>query len=380
MDNLLLALMNQKDKKDQMASPVDYAMMKAMIERPPEASSPAPTQAPAPRPQRGRTQSWSIEVPVGGLDDRQALMQELNTAYEAEKGKRQEGIDRLNQYIQAEKAKEGQIDFSPLAAYVDSNFSTNLLKGYKAPETPEERQAKIMEMEKFLQDQQGKLADTEVDRLKAMMNAADERAKLRMMQSMARQDRFDESQLFKKEENIRKDLDKSVLEPLNEMELQYTKLGEALNSGDSQKIQNALSTYARSISGEKGVLTDQDIVRVLPRNFQADFARLESYFNSTPSAQIDPAFVKSMVEMIDMARNAAGQVYAQRLKAKRDSYGATSSYGGLMQEGFSGDKMFDVAEGRLSKFTQPTQPKGSAPVGGAKAMSFEEWKASRANR
>jgi hypothetical protein len=235
------------------------------------------------------------------------------------------GIEQQAQALQNFKQMPQGIDWKPMAAFLDTAVKGGgkLAESMPTADTPEQRAMKIQQLENLLQNQRGDLTKN----VTKFVND--------------RQERFQKAQDLKKEDTLRNDISKSVIQPSIEDHKNLGIMDTALASGDSQKILNTLSTYARSISGEKGVLTDNDIVRVMPANYQGTVARVLAYFSATPNAKLPPEYTQSMREMVSAARAQLAQKYADTLEAKKKMYSnPQSSYRTLTGAGNVGDAIF----------------------------------------
>lgn len=85
----------------------------------------------------------------------------------------------------------------------------------------------------------------------------------------------------------------------------------ALASGQLGDVKRALSLAARELSGEKGVLTDQDIGRILPNTIGMTADQFAAWISNDPSVQLNPAILQGLRAEIPRAlarlqsRNAA---------------------------------------------------------------------------
>lgn len=324
--------------------------------------------APAPQPNVKMTaQGPMVQVPEPGdgqpkpgrgmslEDEYRDLRAKLDEKVSASLANQQAGIGQLENSLKEMKARPRGIDFSALTSYFDSIVpDSKLSQGYTPPESEEKRQERILQLEGAIQKSKEGMSDKEIDYMKSLLNT---NLTNKALQQQGRNSRFEESQLLKKEDTLRKDLTK-VSDDLAEDQQKLSTLEINLGSGDYQKVANSLSNFSRAVSGEKGVLTDSDIARVLPKNFQGSLARFAAYFSETPSAQIDPAYTKALVELTQTAKQKTAEKYRQQIGQRRKAYGApTSVYRDVMAG--PGGIMFDELEkaaGGLGTISAPAAP------------------------
>lgn len=275
--------------------------------------------------------SYLAQAPID--PQQRELERKMNDKIAESQNQQKLGIGQLEQFKRDIASKPRGVDFSALAGYFDSNVpGSKLSQNYKAPETQEEKEAKILQIEGALQKAKQGLTASEIAALKAQMDTHSTR-------SSDRQASQEANRYLRKEDTFRKDLSK-IADPLAEDSQRLSTLETNLGSGDWQKVANSLSNFSRSVAGEKGVLTDQDIARVLPANFQGSLAKFESYFAETPTAKIDPAYTKALVELVQTAKQKTADRYDQMIKQRKTAYGhPASAYRDVMAG--PGGSMFD---------------------------------------
>lgn len=271
-------------------------------------------------------------------------------------------IKDQEQLIKKMTPYEHKIDFSPLMALSDSWGGTNLAKNYQRPETEEEHQAKLADLNNKLLAQKNALSGNDNDLIKlSVIKQANDAA--------SKNARFDENMQFKKETQLQQDLDKDLFDPINKRSAEFGQIDAALAKGDWATIGATMSQFSRGIAGEKGVLTDKDVERVMPKSFQGDLAKLKSYFANTPTEQMDPAYVKGLQELSILARKNAADVYGRMVSDKRRLYGSRATFSGMMSPGSSGDMMLKTAENRITDFGKSAT--GAPPTDPARARLEE---------
>lgn len=318
------------------------ALMDAQrIEQAPQAANPAQAQASMSEPKSPLTmQSFSFSGPT---PQRAELVKNLSDAYEAEKAKRQEYITRLQEQVDAEKSRGRELDWSPMIAYVDSVSGSNLMKGYQRPQNQQERQAQIQQMEQFLAAQQGKVSETEVDRLKAMINADDQRTAMRMAEMSDRNARFAERESRQMEDTIRKDV-AAVNENFKADMRDTDALSNVINQPSPSiiEVQAVLSNFARRIGGDKGALSDGDVARAMPGTAINSIEKFKAWVGQRGT--LDPQVRAAMQRLTQFARENTIKYQRERLGEKRMMYASGGKYQPLMAPGMPGDSIFGVAE------------------------------------
>jgi len=298
---------------------------------------------------------------------------------EAQKRKRLEeylsrargGMQGLEQAQMAQLQQPSQVDISPLLALSDSlSPGGKILSGYQKPPTSQEVSQQGLGNLIALQQRREALTN--------LAEGADASGSnyLKLLAAQAKdkgtQERFDTRQLFQQEEIVRKDLDKSVHAPIAQRSEQFANIDDALASGEYQKIWANIAQMSRGISGEKGVLTDYDIQRIMPKNIYGDVSRIKAYFSETPSDKMDPAYVEKLRELVQTAKANAVKVYGDLLTTKENVYSKTKTYQPLFQEGGSGKAMFNETRESLKRFTGMSKPPQVSDADWAQATEEEK--------
>lgn len=313
--------------------------------------------------------------PIGDKDRYDALSELYNSKVQEGLLGQEQGIAQLEQFRNNIAASPVQVDLSPLAAYIDSTVEgSQLSKGYARPENAESKQHRLMGYENEIQKAKMGLSDKEIDAMKAaLQNSMYSKA----IQAQGRNERFGQSQELKKEDTLRKDLNKEITDPMQDDLQKFEMIESGLGSGEYVKVVNSLSNFSRSVAGEKGVLTDADINRVLPRNFQGSLAKFEEYFRTTDPTQVDPAYTKSLVELTQLAKQKAGAKYKNTLRGREKQYGAPgSSYQSTMQG--AGRFMFDDLKEQIDTYFGAQPAGGNAGGGSSKEQRLKELRAKKA--
>lgn len=286
----------------------------------------------------------------------------------------QEGVDRLRAAAENYAAGPDEINLAPLLALSDSWTGGNLSKSYQAPPSQDERAINAQKLRAAAADAQNNLTKDRV----SVFNAGnkDEAAMLRTLLQAQNSnavrnlssDVKEQMLTYKKEQDLQSQLTKEIEKPLEDQVQLVSNIDNALQSNDYQQVWGSLSNLAR-LMGEKGVLTDKDITRLMPSNVYGTAAAIRSYFNSTPSTKMDPKYVAGLQKLVANARQVAVSRYKSQLAGKRKKYESMSSVRELMMPGAAGDQMFGAIESRLGEFGAP--PEAAKP----KEVDQKDWDA-----
>jgi hypothetical protein len=294
----------------------------------------------------------------------QARTQAINDMYRAQVKQdinRQEGsIDQLGQSIAALKGKKLDANLSPLFALSDAWSGGNISKGYQAPMSEDERQKQVAALQNEITKGRYGLSQTEIEAMKT-----DLASQKSLMDS--KQGRFDDEQLRKKETEVQTDVNKNVFKDMDTAKQQFDTLTTALSSRNVERIRGALSNYARTVGGEKGVLTDKDIERTLFPSITQLVSNAELYFDK--NAQYDPADIANLENAVKAARGNATKLYSTKLDRLENQYGSRQSYAkDVMAPGGFGPQLFKQSREQFKTF----YGNGEAP-GGVQKISDEEY-------
>jgi hypothetical protein len=205
------------------------------------------------------------------------------------------------------------IDTTPTAAFLDSMFGGQSVKGAQA-------------VQQALREQ-----DDLLNQL-IMNKAADAQARVAANQAFAMQrdaakqaeqnERFDAKNRDNIEKEIQTAYERDIIMPLKERDAQFKTMETALAKGDSPTIMMILGQFARGISGEKGVLTDKDIERVFPQTARQKIANIQAFL--TGKAPADPEVVSKARELLDIAKANARKIFGDSADQKARQYASRS--------------------------------------------------------
>jgi spore coat protein CotF len=200
-----------------------------------------------------------------------------------------EGINRREEDLELQRMLAQKQAEGPVQADLSGFFDMAALAGasprvgarYQAP-----KQQNINDMLAPMQKAEGALADDQINYLKTKL--AGQAAK----KNDYTQSRFDEAKNIDAYKYVKGAFDKP-LKDINEFNLASRGVASALETGDVFSVQNALSNFAR-MGGEKGVLTDQDIARVMPGNLETNIVKVRAWLSGDPTIPMPKEMVDSI--------------------------------------------------------------------------------------
>jgi hypothetical protein len=229
-------------------------------------------------------------------------------------------------------------DVSPLMALTDSWMKTDLASSYKAPDRMAKDEQMKAKLEEAIARQKNDVTD---DMIKLLKDKSDHKLAL----DNARQGRFEESLLLKKEDNIRKDVNK-VTDEFQSVQSQLNVADQAIRDGDTRGVMMVVSSIARNVGDQKGALSDGDVARTMPADVATNVAQLEAYLGSNP--KISPELQGAFLNLISQARVKSNAIYDESVSRRQAQYSA-GAYAPLMQQGRVGDVIFGEAKRGASK-------------------------------
>jgi len=274
----------------------------------------------------------------------------------------QEAVNKQHQAADEAEALPTGLNLAPLLALTDSWTGSKMAPSYQQPESPEEKQLRVAKLRQLAGEGQEKVTkqqlslllgegkdDTNLLRALAVAGGSGQQDMKRMMLQWQK-DKYLTEDLGK----IEKELE-SKIEALDGVE-------EGLSRGNIQALGTVVSNYARSVSGEKGVLTDEDIFRVIPKNIYKDVAGLVSYFKKTPAEKIPPEYVAEMRALTELAKERLLGKTEAYLQGHRGRLSVLESTADMMAPGGSGDRAYIGLEDRVKKYRKPKELEKPAEV------------------
>ncbi len=235
---------------------------------------------------------------------------------------------------------QGMVDLTPLMAMTDAMTGSNFAGSYKAPDSFADRAKLLSGLQDKTQSSRERLAQLVMNETGGIKQGQDEQGYTSGL---------DESQkagfavpreispriggltpgnvagaekwIIGENQKMLKDFtaDKSALDNLK----------RSLATGNFGDIRRSLAQAARVISGEKGVLTEGDLTRVLPRTMGMDWGQFATYVTSDPSFQIDPYILEGIKNAVAASELDLHRRYADKHQAFRDQLESSSTYGSL---------------------------------------------------
>lgn len=257
------------------------------------------------------------------------------------------GIGDAQNILKQYQEKPQQIDLSPLLAWADSTYGGTAAKGYKSPDTAEDRAAKAATLQNYISNQQAKLTGDLSDLMRFNNQTQSSNAIARMIQG-------ERGRQVGMEKYMMDNVNKGIVDKVADDKARFGQMEQSFARNDYQSVMSALGPYARGVGQEKGVLTDTDLSRNLPRSFAGDWAKFESYFNNTPSSEINPEYVKNLMELTKIAKVRAAEKYGKALEARAKSYSA-GAFAPLMNKGQVGDVLIENARKDINDLAGPQE-------------------------
>ena len=334
------------------------------------------------------------------------LEAQLRKAFEGSMANQQAEVDRLKSLRDDLAKPSDEKDLSGLLQFVDMATGSDYASKYVPPKSKEQ----AMQQEAALQAQiaklQGAMTDDQLNYLKSQLQRRSDTKQADMLYKLKvaeqRQKRYEDRALRKENTRLSKEFEKDNQEAETEIEMMNNLEGllkpdPVTGMVDFQSVQQALGLFARKIGGEKGVLTERDVGRVIPRSLAGDIAGLKAYFSKVPTAELRPEFVKNLRRAIARARENAKEKWqkiadARRNAGRRNRFnkdlwlpGAewdhnTSLFMDKINKGFTatetpGDIQTPEVEGAAPAAPRPAPAAGAASGSGpGGSLSFEEWR------
>ena len=351
------------------ATPVDpmtSVMLQAKKERKPKqaVAMPVPSNSPA-APEYLRQEIVASQV-LSPEDEE--MIRDLRTKFKDMATDQVAKAEEMRALTREEMAKDsGKIDWTPAAGLIKA-FGGPDITGVAAQAAPMGREDKLkmrMLLEKAAQEPESKVLSEIGEILKGAQSG---KFQIESARENSKQSRFEAGQLRQKESELQKDLSKSVFTPMSEHQQTMGGMKELINKGDVASVQQALSNFARSVAGQKGVLTDADIALVYPQNLEMKIAKAQAFLSSNPNVPLPPEIKKSLMEGIDIAQRNAKKVFQEKAATMKNLYSTRQSYKDIMAPGAFGPSAFGEVEKRLQGFGGEESPTG------ALGNEFDAWK------
>jgi hypothetical protein len=213
--------------------------------------------------------------------------------------------DMLASQVQAEAelGSFGRLDLRPFAQALKQYGATTVAV---PEEAPADTMGMKLKLQQALQESQQGLGRQQLDFLRS---ALAERQAGKMWQAQ----QSEQNRAMRAFENVSRKFDKPQQE-IADFYQAHDAFKSALEAGDIASVNAALSNYSR-MTGEKGVLTDQDIARVISPSLSLKFANLRAKLLSDPTTPVPQEIVTSLSAGLERLREAAEKKVASRIDA-----------------------------------------------------------------
>lgn len=257
---------------------------------------------------------------VGFIDPkRRDFNQDMMNKYKQLAVESEQGIEDLKQRARDVQNINPGIDLTALAALADKwggggNQLTQAAHQL-APMKPEEKAALLAKLNDQIQAKQQGLM-SEVGR---QLGSGDSLRYLDMQLKNQRQDKNIAQQMkYKFNQDVRNDVKNfyDITPSIGAVEAAL--VPDSKGMVNAQRVKMALSNAAR-LMGEKGVLTDQDILRVQGKYLQQKVAEMENFFQG-PEATIPVEYVAQLKRAIEEGKASVQQATKNKVNATKETY------------------------------------------------------------
>ena len=309
----------------------------------------------------------------------------------------QNTVDSMRNNLEEYKRQPRGIDWMPAASFIDflnqgrSNMAGAYAQSSLRPESQQTRMQRISEMESRIGARQSNISQQNISAMKAnldtMRQGMSTAASARVLESSLRDKRDATRRSEKRKEQFAKFSDKLIDEAGDEARgFKAIEAGFApdpeTGKPDFQKVMSTLGNYVRSVAGEKGVLTDQDIQRVLPRNFEGGIAKFKAMLSGdAPTAELPAGFVDVLRELTVMAKQKSFEKYQEQVDLNRKQtktlWGNYKDLQPVFEEGYK-----NIDDSLRNEFGVPREPQGGAltPEEQAELEALEAEEAARGGK
>lgn len=292
-----------------------------------------------------------------------------------------QSVDEMRALLEQRLGQKTQTNLKPLAALMDSWYGSKLAAGYTEPETAAGKLDKIAAYQAQIAGQRDKMVDNLTNYQKNFKDGGsitDKLAELFQLQQKTGTRAFDPNSALRGtatqqrllDKDLRGEINRDILNPMALRKEQFATIDSSLASNDYQTVHSMLSQFSRGVAGEKGVLTDTDIKRIIPASFGGDLARFMAYFGSTPTEKLDPNYTLKLRELVSTAKSNAVVVYGDHVKNKKALFKAMPSYNG---QDAAINEAFGIADEAVKSFGVPAPQANSStgPMGDIDAWGRE---------
>lgn len=331
-EEILAALSLKKARADEAAALANHQIKQAKAEQMDAAAASAAPDPVQPQTQPPMQPQFPAQATQPQQDPREReLIRRLEQAGMAGQAAQGEDIAQLEQLAkaQADRGKLVQSDLSPTLNYLSQISGLDVARGYTAPESAAEQRKELYGLLKEKMAGRRALTDDQTALLKTLLGA-------HQAGNNDRQARFDQAQDTRAYQDVAKSYNK-INDAASEFEKQHGQVMSALNEGTVFSVQRALSNIAR-LGGEKGVLTDQDITRVVPDNMKMRAAKALASLRSDPNYPVPEEVKAALVSGMTQLKDVFYEVQAKKLEKQRLAHsmgpGSYPKYGEAMYQSF----------------------------------------------
>lgn len=237
------------------------------------------------------------------------LQQLITDDYLRQKAADEERQAKLQELISARSNVPVAVDLTPLATLADSMAGTKVSAGAGAP----------------AKESQAFQAGTEdmLEQLYKAKGGGKTAGLLGALGNKEKQGSIDERFMKAQANSSYKDWmgrNQKELKAIQEFDKRATNLEDALASGNIERINGALATYARLVNEEKGVLTDADVSRVMIPTIETWSAKIKSMLGNKTSGQVPPEVTQNLIQGLSQARKENQAAALESVQSLSDTY------------------------------------------------------------
>lgn len=269
------------------------------------------------------------------------------------------------------------MDLTPLMALTDawSAKNPNLARAYKAPPGYGEKAKLLLDYGSKMADDRQRLMDKIMSGVQYMKTGttstgtlADLAALTQRGQTPAPAPRGGGNRTDSVEARWVITNAKKLSEAFNDEMKQLSQIEANLARGDLQGLKISTGYISRVLGGEKGVLTDADIGRVMPSGLGLTIDNLEAYVTNNPNVLVDPVFMRGLQELLAEGKRNL------RKKYDRDRLN--------FQNAVKAEPTLSSKAGLVDNFANPAPPEQPAPKSQMELLfekTLQDLKASKQN-
>lgn len=244
-------------------------------------------------------------VPSNADSQLSALFSQLNAKQLDSLKEQKAGLEDLAAQANKMKNRDPKLNLAPTLNYYDNLFGTNMLRGYKQPQSQDAIDKQALDMGAMIQKRRGELAGNEIDILKSKVSAALQAQK--MKKDKTQDPKFVADQRVKLFKEFQRD------KKVTELSGAYDAAGEArqiLSSGTPIGDSSVVMKLARAM-GAKGVLSDRDIAMYSGSKDVAN--RLEGVYDRWKTGKLTEKDRQNMFQLLEIMEKSAQDKLKKRV-------------------------------------------------------------------